>query len=492
MSLLTKGIGFVKKIKHKYDAQIKARTPVYLSPVRRIERIKTTEKVVAMTFDDGPSAMFPNPKGTHTEGLTITLMKILDSFGAKGTFDVIGSTANSYPDEPGKAGSASWGGKKYDHYPDIYHDAEGGVIACPEIVDRLIRGGHEISSHTYSHILYGKKSLVYGGRSYLGNFADVLSDLEKLHTHMKEHHHYEIRLSRPPHYVDSIEKGLSSYDAYAIMNYQYMAASFDGAGWLPLATYEQEVEAMWKPIAEALEQDKDYFCGQIIFQKDGFNMARRTPVADGLSKQLKLLSDAGYRVVTVSELLEYSPYADLGEGDRCFESVKTLDRRGFCIAYRDNTVRISQPMTLEELCMTFFGRSTAADRIAHLLQSGGAYRIGVDALHPYGTAMEYAWKNGYLDFPGAKRPDSGGKQECSKNPGGKCGCLNESDLKQWVLSESDRKRTVTPEIVKAFGERFFGKSFDLLFEKVYAEKEFCAERGQVLELMALMAEEAEV
>ena len=42
MSFVTKCIGVAKKLKHRYSEQIKAHTPVYLSPVRRIERVATT------------------------------------------------------------------------------------------------------------------------------------------------------------------------------------------------------------------------------------------------------------------------------------------------------------------------------------------------------------------------------------------------------------------------------------------------------------------
>lgn len=69
---------------------------------------------------------------------------------------------------------------------------------------------------------------------------------------MRENYGYTVRLSRPPHYVDKTYDGLSSYDAYAVMGYQYLAAAFDGAGWLPLSSYEAEVEAMTKPLADAL------------------------------------------------------------------------------------------------------------------------------------------------------------------------------------------------------------------------------------------------
>ena len=266
MSVVTKCIGAAKKVKHRFEDEIKARTPVYVSPVRRVERVKTTERVVAMTFDDGPSRMAPNPVGEHKNGLTMELMETLEKYGAKGTFDVVGSTAENYPDEPGKHGSASWGGKRYDHYPDIGHDGEGGAQVCREEIDRLISGGHEITSHTYAHVLYGWKPLVYGRRHYLGDINKAVEDLKKLHTLLKERHNYTICLSRPPHYVDKIAPGLSSYDALSQLHYQYMAASFDGAGWLPLSSYEAEVEATWRPIERALTTNPDSLCGQIIFQ----------------------------------------------------------------------------------------------------------------------------------------------------------------------------------------------------------------------------------
>ena len=301
MSLVTKCIGLAKRMKHRYEARLKARTPVYLSPVRRIERVSTPDRVVAMTFDDGPCRMPPSPAGDWGDKpLTLCLLETLERFGARGTFDIVGSTADNYPDQPGKHGSASWGGLRYDHYPDIHHDGEGGALAAPELVKRILAGGHEITNHTYAHVLFGPKALVYGRRRYLGKFEPVVEDLDALHRLLEKDHGYTMKLGRPPHYVDRIEKGLSSYDAYAVLGYQYMAASFDGAGWLPLATYEAEVEATWKPLEASLSADPDSLRGQIIFQKDGFNMARRTPVADGLARQLELLSAQGYQVVTVS------------------------------------------------------------------------------------------------------------------------------------------------------------------------------------------------
>ena len=137
MSLLTKGIGLAKKAKHHFQDQIRERTPVYLSPVRRIEQVATNERICAMTFDDGPCRLPANPDNFGGKPLTLVLAETLEQYGARGTFDVVGDTSGNYPDVPGQHGSASWGGVSYDHYPDFGKDDQGGIVHCPELVGRL-------------------------------------------------------------------------------------------------------------------------------------------------------------------------------------------------------------------------------------------------------------------------------------------------------------------------------------------------------------------
>ena len=360
MSMYTKMMKTARAAKHKVSAM--TAKPIYLSPVRRVGHVATKQRICAMTFDDGPCLLPPSER-PGGDPLTLELVRILEKFNAFGTFDVVGDTSGNYPDKPGRDGTASWGGIRYDHYPDIEQDSMGGAAHTGEVIKRILEGKHALANHGYAHILFGRKSLVYGQRAYFRDIGEVLSELERLHTLIKNEHNYEITLARPAHYVDTIPDGFTSYDAYAKMGYTYMAADFDGAGWLPLSTYKEEVQAMVSPIKRLLAENPDALCGQIIFQKDGFNMARRTPVADGLPLQLELLERYGYKVLTVPDLLETSPFADVPEDHPSSISARTLLARGISAAYRDNTIRPDSICTLGEFYMMLHGRKANLERI---------------------------------------------------------------------------------------------------------------------------------
>ena len=203
---------------------------------------------------------------------------------------------------------------------------------------------------------------------------------------MRDRYGYAMRLARPPHYVDKIAGGFTSYDVYDRMGYQYMAASYDGGGWLPSPgsgeeALAAEARAMVEPMERALAENPDVFCGQIIFQKDGYNMARRTPVAFALGSQLALLQKYGYQVVTASGLLTESPFRDLGREDPLFEKMERL-ARDHCVVFDDNRLRLEAPMTQGELAMLLAPRQEAVSRREALIRRKG--KAG-----PYAGAMEY-------------------------------------------------------------------------------------------------------
>jgi len=108
----------------------------------------------------------------------------------------------------------------------------------------------------------------------------VVKDLQALHELVKGVTGFEMKLGRPPHYIDRTADGRDAYDAYRVLGYEYLGASFDGGGWrASCGDYRKDVEAMVAPLKAALKHDPDSLNGQIIFEKDGYNMSAESPVA---------------------------------------------------------------------------------------------------------------------------------------------------------------------------------------------------------------------
>lgn len=399
----------------------------YLSPVRRIEHVYplSNERWCAMTFDDGPSLVPPNPYLKPAElsrigldasdlnyGLTEVLIATLNAFGSKGTFDVIGTTGQNYPDQRGKLHTAKWGGQSHDHYPDMGKDHLGGLINHPEVGERLVSEGHEIANHGGRHILFGPIRMIYNSRSSLNGMNDVIDDLTLLHNHVYESTAHVTKLSRPPHYIDKISGGFSAYDAYAEMGYQYMAASFDGGGWKPSkGNYEEDVEMMVEPLRKVLEQDNNALNGHIIFQKDGCNMSLETPVAHALYEQLVLLKQYDYKIVTVSELIGESPFSDYGPTHEGYFYARALERAGFIVGYKNNTFQPDRDLTFGELITMTTPKDLYVAKVkmrnAALrndfdygkfdVESINQIKVTVSSKHPYILNYKYAMAMGYLN-----------------------------------------------------------------------------------------------
>lgn len=342
-----------RKVNSKIKAKRKADRGRYLHPVRRIEFVCPPQngRFCAMTFDDGPMALPTNPGGE--KGLTAAILDILKDYEAYGTFDVIGDTSENYPDSEGKLNDFSWSGVFFDHYPRFGRDDMGGAVHQGELLARMMREGHEISNHGYRHVLFGPMGFNYAKRKHFSNIKEVIADLERLDNLLLNEYKYKMKLARPPHYIDKTKDGHSAYDAYQSLGYQYLAASFDGAGWLPrTGDYDEYVEhTMVAPLREALKADPDALNGKIIFQKDGYNMSLETPIADALPKQLALLQQYGYRVIPVSELLSLSPVEDVSQNDLAYPHLKKLLDAQHAAAYQNNSFQGQREITYGEILM---------------------------------------------------------------------------------------------------------------------------------------------
>ena len=87
---------------------------------RLIYRVETNEKIIAITFDDGPHPIY-----------TPEILDILDKYGIKGTFFMIGSQMDKYPDivrDVIKRGNVL-GNHTYHHPADLKNKQESEVMA---------------------------------------------------------------------------------------------------------------------------------------------------------------------------------------------------------------------------------------------------------------------------------------------------------------------------------------------------------------------------
>ncbi|MGB9121410.1 MAG: polysaccharide deacetylase family protein [Candidatus Angelobacter sp.] len=100
-------------------------------PVARITSVSPADKLIALTFDDGPRpyVLF----GSKTVHPGPGLVDILDQNGVKATFFVVGWRLTP----------KTWGEPR--------HEEDIGV-SCLDAAEQLIRRGHELEDHTYSHL----------------------------------------------------------------------------------------------------------------------------------------------------------------------------------------------------------------------------------------------------------------------------------------------------------------------------------------------------
>ena len=193
--------------------------------------VKTESMKIALTFDDGP----------HPH-LTGQILDILEQYGVRATFFMIGQNVENYPD------------------------------AAREV----IRRGHEVGNHTFSHTALAKLSE-----------SDVREELERCEDALDRHCDYSPRLFRPP-------QGLLSeaIDSCARQGaYRLILWSLDTRDW--------EIKAPDHIVSSVLSRVQS---GDIILMHDYVGVNSGTPQA--LAILLPALLERGFEPVTVSELLE--------------------------------------------------------------------------------------------------------------------------------------------------------------------------------------------
>lgn len=185
---------------------------------------------IALTFDDGPHPRY-----------TKQILEILDEYGIKATFFVIGINAKYYP----------------------------------ETLERIIEKGHEIGNHTYTHPHVSEI-----------NSESIRSEIENCESIIHSLSDYRTKLFRPP-------EGMVDGDVKSVLrklDYKVILWDIDTRDWAHTSP-----EEICDNIVNRIKS------GDIILMHD--YIAHNSPTPDALRLFIPVLLEKGYRFVVVSELI---------------------------------------------------------------------------------------------------------------------------------------------------------------------------------------------
>jgi len=200
-----------------------------------ITEVSTSERVIALTFDDGPDPIN-----------TPEILRHLKKYGAKATFFILGKKAERYP----------------------------------QIVQQIVKDGHEIGNHSYSHADFNNKS-----KDFIINEIRLTNDIIFRLTGQK------CTLFRPPggYLSDSLVNEIVPQENMQIAYWSYIQDSKD---WVNGKSAKKIANYILKHIAP----------GQIIILHDGSSNGINT--AKAVDYLLEELTKLDYQVVSVSELIK--------------------------------------------------------------------------------------------------------------------------------------------------------------------------------------------
>jgi peptidoglycan-N-acetylglucosamine deacetylase len=195
--------------------------------------VNTDEKVIALTFDDGPHPQY-----------TAQILDLLKQYEAKATFFVVGNKIKLYPD----------------------------------VLEQTAQAGHEIANHTYSH-------------AYLNRMTNIHKELTSTEELIVEKTGRRSQLFRPPggFYNDRLVSAVKD-EGYTMVMWSWQ-----------LDTKDWDTPGVRRIVNSVLKNVKN---GNIVLFHDYIEGPTQT--IEALKVILPELKNKGYRMVTVSELLQYN------------------------------------------------------------------------------------------------------------------------------------------------------------------------------------------
>ena len=185
---------------------------------------------IALTFDDGPHPRY-----------TPQILDVLDSYGIKATFFVVGINARNYPDA----------------------------------LSAVIKRGHEIGNHTYTH-----------PHVSCLNTDTLTIEVEKCESEIYELTDHKTKIFRPP-------EGMIDADVRAVLrglDYKVIMWDIDTRDW-----------AHESPEKIAENVISNVTSGDIILMHD--YIGHNSPTVEAIKLFIPILLEKGYKFVVISELI---------------------------------------------------------------------------------------------------------------------------------------------------------------------------------------------
>ena len=231
------------------------------------------------------------------------------------------------------------------------------------------------------------KSLVQAGFELVNGtelgkkFNDSKQDMAKLHNEVYSKYGYDMKLGRI-HGKERSENGLTVFDAYDFLEYNYLEGTFElrNSSELPsLLSKAKRKDGLNGCILDiqnmTQEELKALICGKRDNEKTGF--------------------------CTVSELLSVAPFADAGPGDPGFDSAVALIDLDYPVVYRNNSLFGKRSAVFGELTLALMPRELRLEKSAIMLDPK-RLREALGAGAPYALSRKWAKRNHVKaaeDFP---------------------------------------------------------------------------------------------
>ncbi len=255
----------------------------------------------------------------------------------------------------------------------------GEILSDAEFIKAVIDSGCELINGGYSGRPF---SPARGGDRLLpplSGYEAVKADVGRLHRELSDGFGYTMRAGMPPGGVCRIGGGLSAYDLYDEFDYQLIAGS------MHISAGEES------SIADTLATDEEALNSHVVIFDDNCDIKR----------VLESLAAADYGVCALSELLEISPFMDIGPEHPAFEPAVKLLEAGIPVAFRNNSFCPGLYELMGDLLVSLAPKEARLKKIERILDGKsmmGRYSVYNAYCAPVFWAREKKLKIKY-DFP---------------------------------------------------------------------------------------------